>query len=162
VPSDSRIIPGLVQGYAGPNNPFGGTDGMLVDGRFVINPQFEWAGGGFASTAEDLARWGKLVYEGRGFDAALLPAALDGVEARGLGQGARYGLGVIIRQTPLGVTYGHSGFFPGYLTEMRYYADHGFAIALQVNTSAGRPFPRGAGAALHELAAVVAEALHAR
>jgi len=51
-PSLSRQIPGLVQGYAGPGNPFGGTDAMVLpDGRFAINPQFEWAGGGFASTA---------------------------------------------------------------------------------------------------------------
>ncbi|HEX7121753.1 MAG TPA: serine hydrolase domain-containing protein, partial [Gemmatimonadaceae bacterium] len=52
VPSDRQVIPGLSQGYAGPNNPFGGTDAMVVDGRFAINPQFEWTGGGMASTAE--------------------------------------------------------------------------------------------------------------
>jgi D-alanyl-D-alanine carboxypeptidase len=58
VPSDSRVIRGLANGYAGANNPFGGSDAMLVDERMVINPQFEWTGGGMASTAEDLARWG--------------------------------------------------------------------------------------------------------
>ena len=45
VPSTGRTIPGLVQGYAGPQNPFGGTDAMIKDGRFAINPQFEWTGG---------------------------------------------------------------------------------------------------------------------
>src|SRR5690606_26421272 len=50
-PSDSRRLPGLVQGYAGPDNPFGGTDAMIHDGVFAINPQFEWAGGGYYTSA---------------------------------------------------------------------------------------------------------------
>jgi D-alanyl-D-alanine carboxypeptidase len=135
VPSDSRRIPGLVQGYAGPGNPFGGTDPVLLDdGRFVINPQFEWAGGGFASTPTDLARWARLLYTGHAFDPELLPTLLDGVPAR-LGPGTRYGLGVILTETAAGVAEGHSGFFPGYLTEMAYFPDLDVAAAIQVNTS---------------------------
>jgi len=135
VPSDSRRIPGLIQGYAGPGNPFGGTDPVVSDdGRFVINPQFEWAGGGFASTPADLARWARLLYTGQAFDPALLLVMLDGVPAR-LGPGTRYGLGVILTETPVGVAEGHSGFFPGYLTEMAYFPDLDVAAAIQVNTS---------------------------
>lgn len=158
-PSDSRRLPGLVQGYAGPDNPFGGTDAMIRDGTFAINPQFEWAGGGYYTSARDLARWAKALYEGRAFSAPMLAEATTGTAARGLGPGSRYGLGVIISDTPLGTAWGHSGFFPGYLTEMRYFPDHDFAVALQVNTSHGRPFGRGPGAALQELAAVIAAAL---
>ncbi|HSA57137.1 MAG TPA: serine hydrolase domain-containing protein [Gemmatimonadaceae bacterium] len=135
VPSEGRVIQGLSQGYAGPNNPFGGTDAMIVGGRFAINPQFEWTGGGMASTAEDLARWGKALYEGRAFDAALLPRLLEAVPAR-LGPNTRYGLGVIIRETPLGTTHGHSGFFPGYQAELMYLPAAKVAIAFQVNSSA--------------------------
>ncbi|MCI0491019.1 MAG: beta-lactamase family protein [Blastocatellia bacterium] len=145
VPSDSRIIQGLIQGYAGADNPFGGRDPMLVDGKFAINPQFEWCGGGIASTAEDLARWAKALYEGKAFDKSLLTEMLDGVPAR-LGPQAKYGLGVIIRPTSLGITYGHSGFFPGYVTDMMYFPEHKLAIAVQVNTSAprttGKPLSR--------------------
>lgn len=137
VPSDSRVIPGLVQGYAGENNPFGGTNAMIIAGKFAINPQFEWTGGGMASTTEDMARWAKAMYEGRAFHPSLLKEMLDGVPAK-LGPEAKYGLGVIIRPTPLGVSYGHSGFFPGYLTEMMYFPDHQLAVAVQVNTSAPR------------------------
>ena len=141
VPSDSRRIPGLAQGYAGPRNQFGGADAMVSNGEFAINPQFEWTGGGIASTPEDLARWGKALYEGRAFDPSLLPQALDGVPAR-LGANVRYGLGVMVRPTTLGTTYGHSGFFPGYLTEMMYFPDMRTAIAVQVNSStAGSGFP---------------------
>jgi D-alanyl-D-alanine carboxypeptidase len=152
VPSDSRIIPGLVQGYAGPDNPFGGTDEVLLaDGRFVINPQFEWAGGGFASTPSDLARWARALYTGKAFDSSLLTLMLEGVPAQ-LGPGSRYGLGVILTDTPAGPSQGHSGFFPGYLTEMAYFPELDVAAALQVNTSVGRALGRSPNAVLVELA----------
>jgi D-alanyl-D-alanine carboxypeptidase len=158
IPSDRRELPGVVQGYAGPQNPFGGRDAMIEDGRFIVNPQMEWAGGGFATTAADLARWAWLLYQGRAFPAALLPVMLDGVPAR-LGGDARYGLGVIIRTTPLGTGLGHSGFFPGYSTDMRYYPDLQIAVALQFNTSVGRAIGRSPSAALDSIAAIVAGAV---
>jgi D-alanyl-D-alanine carboxypeptidase len=159
IPSDRLVLPGVSQGYAGPNNDFGGHDAMIAGGTFTVNPQLEWAGGGFASTAEDLARWAAITFSGRAFGEELLRSAVQGVEARGLGTGARYGLGVIIRDTPLGVSYGHSGFFPGYLTEVRYYPDLKFAVALQFNTSVGRSIGRNPGVVLQDLAAIVAEHL---
>ncbi|MDH3292631.1 MAG: beta-lactamase family protein, partial [Gemmatimonadota bacterium] len=134
VPSNTRRIPGLVQGYAGVENPFGLPEAVIVDGTFAINPQFEWTGGGIASTAGDLATWTKALYEGRAFDASLVPVMLDAVPAR-LGPNTRYGLGVIVSETPLGPSWGHSGFFPGYLAEMSYFPESGLAIAVQVNSS---------------------------
>ncbi len=151
VPSVSARIPGLANGYAGANDPIGMRGAMLRDGALVINPKFEWAGGGFASTPEDLARWAQAWYTGRAVPPAQLAQALEGVAARGLGAGARYGLGVIIRDTPLGVTYGHSGFFPGYLTEMRHYAAHGVAVAVMANTSDGRAIGTSLGTIAHAL-----------
>jgi D-alanyl-D-alanine carboxypeptidase len=65
-PSDKINLPGLAQAYAGKDNPFGGQDRVVKDnGDFIINPQFEWTGGGIYSTTEDLARWGKLLYDGQ-------------------------------------------------------------------------------------------------
>ncbi len=154
IPSESRSIPGLVMGYAGPGNPFGGTDQVLLpDGRFVINPQFEWAGGGFASSAADLARWARALYTGKAFDPSLLPAMLEGVPAQ-LGAGSRYGLGVILTDTPAGPSQGHSGFFPGYLTEMAYFPELDVAGAIMVNTSVGRALGRSPKGVLVELAQV--------
>ncbi len=46
IPQDGLKLKGVVQGYAGQNNPFGGRDAMIHDGKFAINPQFEWTGGG--------------------------------------------------------------------------------------------------------------------
>jgi D-alanyl-D-alanine carboxypeptidase len=158
IPSDRRELPGLVQGYAGANNPFGGTDAMLADGRVVVNPQMEWAGGGFASTAGELARWAMLLYGGQVLAAGELGAMLEGVPAP-LGPDARYGLGVILRSSPYGVTYGHSGFFPGWLTDMMYIPSLRTGVAIQVNTSVRGATGQPLNGMLTELAAVVAESL---
>ena len=155
VPSDRRAVPGVVQGYAGANNPFGGTDAMIIDGRMAVNPQMEWAGGGFATTAAELARWAKLLYEGRVLDSAGTALMMESVPAR-LGPETRYGLGVIIRPTAHGITFGHSGFFPGWQTDMMYFPSLRTAIAVQVNTSAPRTTGRPLSGFLTELASVIA------
>jgi hypothetical protein len=47
VPADSPTVPGLVQGVCSANNPFGGSDEMIKDGKFAVNPL-------------DLANWGRF------------------------------------------------------------------------------------------------------
>jgi D-alanyl-D-alanine carboxypeptidase len=155
IPQDRPRLKGVVQGYAGPNNPFGGTDAMIVNGKFAINPQFEWTGGGYASTAQDLARWAKMIYEGKAFSPDLLPQVLEGVPAPMLGRETRYGLGAIIRKTSAGTSYGHSGFFPGYMTDMMYFPDHRVAVAVQVNTSVGRSLGKPLSRVLVEMMEVI-------
>jgi D-alanyl-D-alanine carboxypeptidase len=158
VPADSRTVPGLVQGYAGEKNPFGGSDEMIKDGRFAVNPQFEWTGGGLAVTALDLAKWGKILYEGKAFDASMMAPLLDGVPAR-LGPDSKYGLGVIIRPSPLGITYGHSGFMPGYQTELVYFPEMKTSIAVQVNSSAPRSTGKSLRAFVTDFATIVSESM---
>src|SRR5262245_16451537 len=102
-PSDSRLIFGLIPGYVSPNSPFGFDGRTIIDGEFVINPQMEWCGGGFASTSEDLAKWAKLLYEGRVLRQATLEQLLDAVPAK-TGEGHKYGLGAQVRRTDWGVT----------------------------------------------------------
>ena len=141
VPQTGREIPKLVNGYAGANDPLGLPDEMMVDGRLAINPQFEWAGGGFATSAGDLARWGHALYTAAG--GPVTPAMRNlmvnaAVPAR-LGPQVSYGLGVIVRPTtPVGPVWGHSGFFPGYQSELVHAVDKGITVAVQINTSAPR------------------------
>jgi D-alanyl-D-alanine carboxypeptidase len=156
IPSDNALLP-VVQGYAGADNPFGATDEMVAAGRLVINPQFEWTGGGLASTSEDLARWAKLLYEGRVLPSSVMDDLFDGIPAR-LGPETKYGLGVMIRSTPLGVTYGHSGFMPGYQTDVMYFPEMKLAIAVQVNSSAPRATGRPLREFITEFARIVAAA----
>lgn len=132
-PSDGRRLKGLSPGYAGADNVFGSKDKVIGDdGLFIINPQFEWTGGGMYSTSSDLARWGKLLYEGKVVDTSLLFS--NAVPAK-LGQDVKYGLGIIYRSTAAGPAYGHSGFFPGYLTEMLYFPGKQCCIVVQANSS---------------------------
>ena len=156
IPQDGPRLNGVVQGYAGPNNPFGGTDAMIVNGKFVINPQFEWTGGGYASTAHDLARWAKMIYEGKAFSPDLVSQVVDGVSAPMLGRETKYGLGAIIRKTQVGTSYGHSGFFPGYMTDMMYFPEHKVAVAVQVNTSVGRNLGKPLSRVLVEVMEMIA------
>jgi hypothetical protein len=128
---------------------------MIVNGKFVINPQFEWTGGGYASTARDLARWAEMIYEGKAFSPDLLPQVVDGVSAPMLGRETKYGLGAIIRKTQVGTSYGHSGFFPGYMTDMAYFPEHKVAVAVQVNTSVGRNLGKPLSRVLVEVMEVI-------
>ena len=156
VPADRPTIPGLVPGYAGAGNPFGG-DRIMKDGRLVFDPRFEWAGGGFVSNAEDLARWFAGYCQGRAFDSKLLPEVFTAVDAPELGEGARYGLGVVIQDTPLGKAYGHGGFFPGYVTWVRYYPKQRIAVALQLNTSDDDLIKKSVRDVLNDLAATLSQ-----
>ena len=155
-PSVSRVIPGLVTGYSMPNSPFGFEGRVVVDDRFIINPQFEWTGGGFVSTAGDLARWAKALYEGKAFKRSLLEEMLAGAVEAKTGRGDRYGLGVQVRESEWGVSYGHGGWFPGYLTEMEYFPQTGVAIAVQFNTDAARKLKRSPRGFIAEIARVIA------
>lgn len=152
IPSDRNELPGVVNGYAGPKNELGGYDASIVNGKFAVNPKFEWTGGGIASTADDLSRWGWLLYQGRAFDASMLPLMLTGVPSR-LGPNVRYGLGVMMHAGPHGEMVGHSGFFPGYATELRFYQPLKVAVAIQANVT--DPYPRRLVGFLNEVAKTV-------
>lgn len=154
-PSDRRSIPGVITGYSRPGSPFGFEGRVITDGKFIINPQMEWTGGGFASTAEDLARWAKALYEARAFGKPYLDQMLNAVEAK-TGKGDKYGLGVQVRQSEWGISYGHGGWFPGYLSEMEYFPDHKFAVAIQFNTDAGRKLQRPLRAFIADVARIIA------
>jgi D-alanyl-D-alanine carboxypeptidase len=157
VPSTSRRIPGLIPGYAGPRDPLGLPDEVMVKGEFVVNPQFEWTGGGFATSPLDLARWGHELYAGRALSAKARALMLDAAVPARLGPETKYGLGVIIRPTtPAGRAWGHSGFFPGYQTELWHFPDAGVTLAIQINSSAPRSTgPRGLVRGLYDIAAMV-------
>jgi D-alanyl-D-alanine carboxypeptidase len=155
-PQDSRRIPGLVQGHAGKGDPLGLPDLVLdAEGRFCINPQFEWAGGGFVSCASDLARWALALYGGEVLKPEMRAEMLVGRPAQGIGRAASYGLGAIVWETPHGRAVGHEGFFPGYMSCMRYWPERGLAVAVQINTSEFATLPYGLGKLCEEVLAGV-------
>jgi D-alanyl-D-alanine carboxypeptidase len=156
IPQEGRVIPGVINGYtsdaaiefgiAGPKGA------MIVDGKFVFNPQFEWAGGGFASTAEDLAHWAKALYEGQLIKQPYFDQMLTGIKA---GIFARYGLGVNIGEGRWGKSYGHDGGFPGYRAAIKYFPRYRVAVALMFNTDRQDQLKREPGEYLNDLMRII-------
>jgi D-alanyl-D-alanine carboxypeptidase len=89
IPSNSTVLPEVSNGYL-EGRP------VIVGGKFTINPQWEWAGGGFASTAGDLARWARALYAGDALEQKSLDEMLRSTSA---GEGAGYGLASGARRT---------------------------------------------------------------
>jgi hypothetical protein len=56
--------------------------------------------------------------------------------------------------TPHGPAWGHEGFFPGYMSCMRYWPEHDVAVAVQVNTSVFASLPYALGRLCEELLTV--------
>ncbi|MBX3118838.1 MAG: beta-lactamase family protein [Fimbriimonadaceae bacterium] len=152
--ANSARINGLVPGYAGRNNPFVPAGSVLTDGKLPFNPQMEYAGGGLVTTPADLARWAKFLYEGKTFPPKLMKDLLTTVHANGRIEGD-YGLGVEVRNSTWGKTWGHDGWFPGYLSSVIYLPDKKVSIAVQINTDDMRAAKRSPYAYALEVAKVL-------
>jgi D-alanyl-D-alanine carboxypeptidase len=133
-PSNRRELEGLAAGYAAADNPLGlPPKSTTAPGVMAWNPALEWTGGGFISSSRDLARWAKVLYEGEAVPGDYLGELFRSVPV--VAGEMSYGAGVgIYENTPLGPKYGHGGGIPGYTSSMRYFPDHRFAVAFQVNT----------------------------
>lgn len=138
-PSDRPDLPGLAVGYVAPDNPFGMPARTAdAEGRLLWNPAVESAGGGFASTSGDLARWGHLLFGGAAMAEPYVERLLEGIPVDPEAPGIRYGAGVAIYEdTPRGSVWGHGGWIPAYVSSLRHYADHGVTVAFQINTDVG-------------------------
>jgi len=132
-------------------------EGLSIrDGHLVYNAQSEYAGGGMISTSRDLARWAKLLWEGKVFSRATLDQMLDAKPAE---KGLNYGLGVGVAQSEAGPVYLHDGWIPGYRTAMMYFPNYKIAAAAQMNADPLKRFKvpfdncvgRIAGVALKDL-----------
>ena len=135
-PQDGIWHAGLAQGYFPPEFPLAQFFKTALDrGLFRWNPLGEWTGGGFISNSMELARWAKILYEGKAFDAPYLDEMVGSVNPYSRSAGYGYGLGVVVEDHPEhGQILRHAGIYFGYGTSMAYYADHQVAIAVQVNT----------------------------
>ncbi|MCB9898477.1 MAG: beta-lactamase family protein [Planctomycetes bacterium] len=158
LPTDTRHVPGVAQGHVVAGLPLGFPARTRADDAFVFDVQFEWTGGGFASTPSDLARWARLLWGGH---TALVPDAgvlLDAGPAPELGADVRYGWATMLRDTPQGPLWGHDGFMPGYLASTGWLPRHELAFAFQTNTDDAAALGRRPSDVLLELAdAVLAE-----
>jgi len=137
VPSNSTRIEGLAPGYVsgGLLNFLSGIAGKnMQDGILNMNPAIEWTGGGLASNPTSLVRFYSDLFSGRllsGSSTEELSRSTMPIPNRP-DQG--YGLGVfVIHNEEFGTYFHHSGWYPGYLTNVIYYRDLGIAVAVQYN-----------------------------
>ena len=136
-PAVCRQFSNLAPGYAS-----GSSDGLLPkkttgpDGRMLLSPASEWAGGGFVTGVLSLAQFVRAYASGRAFDKPYLNEVRKIVRFSWQpGRVSGYGLGLFAMMTPLGPAWGHGGYYPGYRTDMLYFPDHDLAVAYQVNSS---------------------------
>ena len=158
VPSTKRQFERLPEGLSG-EGPFKLPDKVIVDGRYIFNPQFEWTGGGLVTSSSDLAVWAGNLYRGKLFSMERLRELLQPADLKtGAASDAGYGLGVFVTDTDLGPRYDHGGIFPGYQTIMAYYPELDCSLAMQLNADrfSGK-LDRQLGDYINALAEVVAE-----
>jgi D-alanyl-D-alanine carboxypeptidase len=157
LPSDRRDLRGLANGHASGLAIHEGD--TVVDGRYFVNPVFEYCGGGICSTPKDLARWGHLLFAGD-----VVPEALRAEQRSGVPAPQRvteaYGLGCFVMRSKHGPALGHSGFMPGYRAMLAHYVDLKLTVALMWNTDDGQQVGNERRAAA-DLAGVLQERLAA-
>jgi D-alanyl-D-alanine carboxypeptidase len=109
-----------------------------AEGVMAWHPGFEWTGGGLVSNSRDLAHWGSVLFTGNAMQGRYLDELLNAVPISPDMPDIQYGLGVgVYRTGPFGPVYGHGGWIPGYSSSLRYYPEHGIAVAFQINTDIG-------------------------
>ena len=138
-PSDRFELPGLAAGYLAPDNEFNlPSKTTLRPGVMAWHPGLEWTGGGLVSNSRDLVVWAKALFEGYAMEGCYLETLLQSVPISSEATDTRYGIAVGIQENgPLGATYGHGGWIPGYCSSLRYYPEYGIAVAFQINTDIG-------------------------
>ena len=133
-PADKRKLKGLVTGYCMVKE-LGLPDKVGGNNVFPFNPQMEWTGGGVVTNTSDLVKWCRQFHSGEIFSAELLEQIhKPAFPQTDLSDNALYGFATIIWKDKFGISYGHTGFFPGYVSIMQYYPDRDTSFALQINT----------------------------
>lgn len=141
LPGNSMGIQGLIPGYSVYSEQLFVPEKVLLDdGKFVFNPQIEFTGGGIACTASDLAKWGKLYYNGKIFsEESLKMMTTPCNQETTLADNAKYGFAAFVWNGNNQISYGHTGFFPGYVTIIEYIPELDISIGMQWNTDKKDP-----------------------
>lgn len=141
LPGNTREIPGLIPGYSAFSEALFIPEKVLLnDGKFAFNPQMEFTGGGIACTTSDLAKWGKFYYGGKVFSKESLEMMRTPSDQKTtLDDNAGYGFAAFVWNENDQISYGHTGFFPGYVTIFKYIPKLDISIAMQWNTDKKNP-----------------------
>ena len=142
IPSDRRVLPDVITGYSMPNSPFGFEGRVILDGKFIINPQME------GGPAVGLLRPPRTLRSGQsGFTRARcsrrsLGSDVDRSRCQGRpwqrrGQQVRTRCSDQTKRVGRELTDTVDG-SRGTGSEVEYFPDRRIAVAVQFNTDAGR------------------------
>ncbi len=159
MPSNRRDIPGLGVGLAAENDPLGFPRLMVEGGLLMVNPDFEWMGGGMATRPSDLAVWIRWYARGEGLSESMRAAQRETVPATGVG--GEYGLGIQKKELAGMEVWGHDGFFPGYYSQNIYLPAFDAALVLQYPSTDFNAMGQVRRNLLPGIAAILAEELGA-
>lgn len=138
-PSNRIDLEGLASGYLASNNDFGLPTKTTHSPTIMIwHPGIEWTGGGFISNSQDLAKWFRYLFSPASDINYIGKEMIVSVPMNSNDSLLSCGLGVFIhKDTPLGISYGHSGWIPGYRSNVQFYPDYDIAVSFQINTDYG-------------------------
>ncbi len=105
----------------------------MKNGKLKVNPQLEWAGGGYITNPRDLATWIRRLVSGDALDKATRERMQLAVPSR-TGRNHEYAFGLMIRPSEVGKSYGHGGWYPGYVTDVQHFPDLGVTVCVMTNT----------------------------
>jgi D-alanyl-D-alanine carboxypeptidase len=134
--ANKRELQGLIPGYSVLTKELFVPEKVLLDnGKFAFNPQMEFTGGGIVCTASDLAKWAKIYYSGKVFsEESLNMMRTPSNQKTYLGKDVGYGFAAFVWNENEQISYGHTGFFPGYVTILEYVPELDISIGMQWNT----------------------------
>jgi serine beta-lactamase-like protein LACTB len=106
---------------------------LMLNAPYVDN-SYKWAGGGFVSTAEDIARFGQAMLEGKLLKPETVRLLWTTMRTRD-GKETGYGIGWSINTDSTGRhRVGHTGGAMGGTATLQIYPDDGLVIAILVNS----------------------------
>jgi len=136
----ARVMEDIAAGYipAPYRAAFGGVPEKSLDddGVFAYDPAFEWGGGGYVSTAGDLARWARAWFGGSALPGDYLDIQRMYIDMRAMDTlQAGYGPGVqFLPDTEFGDRYFHRGYMLGYISVTDYLPEYDVSVSLMINT----------------------------
>ncbi|HKK31680.1 MAG TPA: serine hydrolase domain-containing protein [Alphaproteobacteria bacterium] len=132
-PQTTRSVPGLVSGHLAADNPRGLPSALIVDdGKLAYHPGYEWTGGGFYTSARDLARWGRAYCNGDALEGDYWKVIRESLVEWNASNDYSFGL-IFSDDDDYGLRCSHRGWTPGYLSEFRHYPEYNVTIGIQLN-----------------------------
>jgi D-alanyl-D-alanine carboxypeptidase len=124
---DQRVEGEPARGYVYPRGP--GDPRPFGDGRMVPSTSLAtaaWTSGGYAGSAEAMARWADRLFAGEVVDSDSLNEMTDFRPSNALGDA--YGLGLGRFEVDGREAWGHLGGMPGFHTELAYIPEEGLTL----------------------------------